>query len=287
MKSLKQGKEPFMKVGEIITFQRESQPSTGYRWYVSRLENFALLGEELEYDPDDGNKAGKSGTQTFTLQAIQAGDAAVQFVKYRPFEPGKALYDEVLPFKVEPAEVHDPDQLLAPGDWKPFAEPDGNALTAFNEAAESVRGVDYTPLLAASQTVNGTNFAFIANAKVVSPGARAYGVLLLIYKEPNKKARLLEIKKIGHPTFTGAYGDFGELTGESSEDLAEAKKSFVGSDFTPLLVATQIVAGRNYRFAGNLSPATKNSSVYPALVTVYKPLKGEAKVTEIRKVHEV
>jgi hypothetical protein len=108
-----------------------------------------------------------------------------------------------------------------------------------------------------------------------------------IYKELNKKARLIEIKKIGHPTFTGAYGEFGDVSDESSEAFAEAKKSFVGSDFTPLLVATQIVAGRNYRFAGNLSPAMKNPSVYPVLVTVYKPLKGEAKVTEIRKVHEV
>jgi predicted secreted protein len=276
-----------MKVGEIITFQRESQPSTGYRWYVSRLEKFALLGEELAYDPDDGNKAGKSGTQTFTLQAIQAGDAAVQFVKYRSFEPGKALYDEVLPFKVEPAEAHDADQVLVPGGWKPFAKPDENALAAFNEAVESFHGVDYTPLLAAAQTVNGTNFAFIANAKVVYPGARAYGVLLLIYREPNKKARLLEIKKIGHPTFTGAYGDFGEVSDESGEALAEAKKSFAGSDFAALAVATQLVAGRNYRFAGNLSPVTKNPPVYPALVTVYKPLKGEAKVTEIRKIWEV
>jgi hypothetical protein len=158
---------------------------------VSHLENFALLDEELEYDPDDGNKAGKSGTQKFTLQAIQAGTAKVQFAKYRPFEPGEVLYEEILLFNVEDTACK------------------------------------------------------------------------------------------------GAYGEFGEVSGESREALAEAQKSFAGSDFTPCAVATQIVAGRNYRFAGNISPVTKKPSSYPALVTVYKPLNREAQITEIRKAWEL
>ncbi|MDR3171294.1 MAG: protease inhibitor I42 family protein [Treponema sp.] len=278
-----------MKVGEVITFQRESQPSTGYRWYVSHLENFALLDEELEYDPDDGNKAGKSGTQRFTLQAIQAGTAKVQFAKYRPFEPGEVLYDEILPFNVEGTVAANSPLEQIPGGWNSFVTvKDGDdAHRVFNEAAASLHGVDYTPLLVASQTVKGTNYIFVANGKVVYHSGRTYGVLLLIYKEPDKDARLVEIKKIGHPTFKGAYGEFGELTVESSEALAEAQKLFAGSDFTPCAVATQIVAGRNYRFAGNINPVTKNPSAYPALVTVYKPLKGEAKVTEIRKAYEL
>jgi hypothetical protein len=52
-------------------------------------------------------------------------------------------------------------------------------------------------------------------------------------------------------------------------------------------MAVQTVAGRNYRFAGNISSVTKNPSAYPALVTVYKPLQGKAKITEIRKIWEV
>jgi hypothetical protein len=108
-----------------------------------------------------------------------------------------------------------------------------------------------------------------------------------VYKEPDKDARLVEIKKIGHPTFKGAYGEFGEVSGESRTVLTEAQKFFVGSDFTALEVAVQIVAGRNYCFAGNIKTVTKDASLYPALVTVYKPLKGEAKITEIRKAYEL
>jgi predicted secreted protein len=278
-----------MKVGEIITFQRESTPSTGYRWYVSYLKNFALLGEELEYDLAEGGKYGASATQLFTLQAIQAGTAEVQFVRYRASEPDKQLYDQILPFEVEPADAEAVDTLLTvtPGGWSTFKTPDDTALVAFKEFAESHKGVDYKPLLAASQVVNSKNYIFIANATIVYPGARPYGVLIRVYKAPDKAAKVIEIKQIGRPTGSGAYGDFDDLSDASNTALTEAFKHFVGSTFTALKVTVQTVAGRNYRFAGNLTLKTKEPVTYPALVTVYKPLEGEARITEIRKAYEL
>jgi predicted secreted protein len=285
-------KETSMKIGEIITLQRESTPSTGYRWYVSYLKNFALLGEELEYDSADGGAFGKSGTQVFTLQAIQDGRAEVQFVKYRTFEPDKRLYDDVLLYDVEPEAEQTGNEVhallgLNPGGWKPFAEPNEAALTAFKEAVGTLAGVDYQPLLAASQIVNGVNYAFIANAKIVYPDARSYAVLVRVYKKPDEQARVIEIKRIGRPTGTGAYGKFKEISGESKDALTEAFKHFVGSSFIPLKVVTQTVAGRNYCFAGNIKAVTPGAVEAPALVTVYSPPKGEAKITEIQKVYEV
>jgi hypothetical protein len=44
-------------------------------------------------------------------------------------------------------------------------------------------------------------------------------------------------------------------------------------------------AGRNYRFAGNLTLATKEPVTYPALVTVYSLPSGEARITEIKRAY--
>jgi hypothetical protein len=121
----------------------------------------------------------------------------------------------------------------------------------------------------------------------VYPGARSYSVVIRIYKKPNEQAKVIELKRIGNPTGTGAYSEFEAISAESQAALDEAFKHFAGSDFTALEVAVQIVAGRNYCFAGNIKTVTKDASLYPALVTVYKPLKGEAKITEIRKAYEL
>ena len=61
----------------------------------------------------------------------------------------------------------------------------------------------------------------------------------------------------------------------------------MGIDFTPLLVSTQIAAGRNLLFAGNLNPAALRPAVRPALVNVYMPVLGVPRITEIKNIYDL
>lgn len=71
---------------------------------------------------------------------------------------------------------------------------------------------------------------------------------------------------------------------EEREVFSEAMKGFVGVEYTPVAVATQVVQGTNYNFFCNAKVAYPNSPNYAAMVTIYRPLEGNPHITEIRKV---
>lgn len=58
-----------------------------------------------------------------------------------------------------------------------------------------------------------------------------------------------------------------------------------GVGYTPESVATQVVAGTNYRFICTARSETAEPETYRAEITVFAPLpgRGEARVTEIRR----
>ena len=51
--------------------------------------------------------------------------------------------------------------------------------------------------------------------------------------------------------------------------------------FIPVAVATQIVNGTNYRFLTLAEPKSRNDTPYFALVEIYKPIQGDASITNI------
>ena len=51
--------------------------------------------------------------------------------------------------------------------------------------------------------------------------------------------------------------------------------------YVPTLVATQVVAGTNYRFTATATPVYPNAESYKVYVYVYKPLQGVAQLIEI------
>lgn len=62
-------------------------------------------------------------------------------------------------------------------------------------------------------------------------------------------------------------------------------KNLLGVHYTPLAVATQVVAGINYRFFANAQgvyPGALNEGV---IIQIYKPLEGAAHITSITKVN--
>lgn len=62
-------------------------------------------------------------------------------------------------------------------------------------------------------------------------------------------------------------------------------KNLLGVHYTPLAVATQVVAGINYRFFCNAQGAYPGALNEAVIVQIYKPLEGAAHITSITKVN--
>jgi predicted secreted protein len=265
-----------LKVDETFTIERDSNaPSTGYDWLLVKLDGPAsLVHDKFRHESDSGNVSGH-GKKLFVFEALGEGTAYVQLAYMRPWEPGKAIYEDVLPFVIEKADAEPAaNELLGTtaGGWTPFGPLNADAEAVFKEAFANLVGVDYKPLLAAVQTVNAK----------ISRGGNAYAAFICVYKALNTKA---SITKLGHPSFAGSYGAFETVSTGAKAALDEARRT--GLDFEPNYAATQIVAGRNYLFAGNAKYVTLHAHEFPAFVTVSKPLEGKSRITSVKAAYEM
>jgi predicted secreted protein len=272
-----------MKIGEIFTIERDSSPSTGYQWHLVHLENLALIDENFQYSGTDNAKIGNIGKQVFIFQAINEGTAKIQFAKYRTFEPNRVLYDDVRTYEIN--ELKDTANA-GPGSWKPFEAPDADAVKVF-KAGVTVTGVDYEPVLVTSHIVNGSEYLFLANAKIVTAKPEVYPVAVRIHAGSDGKVSLKNIKNIGHPAAVGGYGVFGEESAESKDAFDTAFKRFVGMDVKRLAVSAQIVNGVNYLIAGNAKSQYPEAPHKPVLIKVYAPRDGDARIVDIIDAYEV
>jgi hypothetical protein len=276
-----------LKVGEIFTIEREGNAaSTDYDWILAKLDGpVGLIHEEFRHEKP-GNVSGH-GKKSFVFEALGEGTAYIQLARVRPLEPEKALYEDVLPFVIEKAHAAlAATELLglATGGWTPFDAPDADSEAAFKEAFANHAGVDYKPLLASVRTINGKDYLFAVNARIVTKDPRDYAALVRVYKAPGEKAVVTKVTKLGHPSFAGSYGAFEAVPPEAKAALDEARG--VGPDFKPAYVATQIVAGRNYLFAGTAKHASSGANEFPAIVTVSKPLEGKSRITSVRAAYD-
>lgn len=83
----------------------------------------------------------------------------------------------------------------------------------------------------------------------------------------------------------GGYTDQRTPTAEELTLFKTATAELDGVGYTPETVATQVVAGKNYRFICKAVTATRKPQIYKAVVTIYQPLpgKGEPRITKIEK----
>lgn len=84
----------------------------------------------------------------------------------------------------------------------------------------------------------------------------------------------------------GAYSKFRILTNEDKEIFNMALKDLVSISYEPLIVASQVVAGTNYKFVCNATTIYPGASPYLAMITIFVPLSGQGDlaVTEINKI---
>jgi hypothetical protein len=68
---------------------------------------------------------------------------------------------------------------------------------------------------------------------------------------------------------------------EARKVFNDSMRCFVGVEYEPVSVATQVVAGMNYRFACDATPLYPGATPYPADVYIYQPLKGDPYIYQI------
>ena len=181
-----------MKVGEIFTAERIVMGGTGYRYAPVRLTGeVALLGSEvIQLEP---GKCGAPEVQRFTFQCLRPGKAEIQFARFRSFEMDTVIFEEVLPFNVEPATDK---QFAAPGAWSSFEAVTMEDKQVFNEAMEGFVGVKYTPEKVSKQIVNGVNYRFFCYGHPAVQGEHTFPAIVKIHVAPGGNAQLADIQRI-------------------------------------------------------------------------------------------
>ena len=87
----------------------------------------------------------------------------------------------------------------------------------------------------------------------------------------------------GAPAIVGGYSQDRAVTPEDMEVFNQALEGFVGVAYEPTLVATQVVAGMNYRFTATATPVIPEPDSYTAYVYIFKPLDGPAELVNIER----
>ncbi|MCL1127917.1 hypothetical protein [Shewanella surugensis] len=175
------------------------------------------------------------------------------------------------------------------GGWSPFRPLDDEDYLIFDEAMTNFVGVSYTPHQVSTQVVNGTNYRFECEAKVVSPSAAIEHALVQIYKPLEGKAQLVSITienehSSNSQALYGGWSPWGPLTAESLEVFDAATSRLLGVKYTPLEVSTQVVAGVNYRFICEARVVIPHAQPYRVMMEIFQPLEGEPIITNIRTI---
>lgn len=144
--------------------------------------------------------------------------------------------------------------------------------------------VDYTPVAyLASQIVAGTNHCVLCKAM-----SKTY-VIVYIYEDLQGNAEVTDIVSSsadaqsteGNIVGGWAEPESLEMTDDAKKALEKACETLTGAEYTPVaLLATQIVAGMNYRMICKSKPAVPFPECGYVIVTVYADLQGNAEITD-------
>ena len=144
--------------------------------------------------------------------------------------------------------------------------------------------VDYTPVAyLASQIVAGTNHCVLCKAM-----SKTY-VIVYIYEDLQGNAEVTDIVSSsadaqsteGNIVGGWAEPESPEMTDDAKKALEKASETLTGAAYTPVaLLATQVVAGMNYRMICESRPTVPVPEVGYVIVTVYADLQGNAEITD-------
>ena len=108
-----------------------------------------------------------------------------------------------------------------------------------------------------------------------------------VVQEPEKQEIVEETKE--EPEIVGGYVDAedGTLTDELKDIFDSALEDLLGATYEPQeLVATQVVAGTNYKFLANGTKTTNPITKGTYYITIYKDLQGNVSLLDIETIEE-
>ncbi|MCR5484148.1 MAG: hypothetical protein K6F09_01020 [Clostridiales bacterium] len=142
---------------------------------------------------------------------------------------------------------------------------------------------DYTPVAyLGNQIVAGKNH------RVLCKTPATYSILY-IYEDLSGNAVVTDIVPSGADAKSAESGFVGgwaepespEMTDDAKTALEKACETLTGAEYTPIaLLATQVVAGKNYRIICESKPSVPSSESGYVIVTVYADLMGNAEITD-------
>ena len=169
--------------------------------------------------------------------------------------------------------------------------------TVFDKAVSELDGVNYEPVAyLASQVVAGTNHCVLCKATPVTPEGKTVYAVLYIYEDPEGKTTISDIITSNteipgtEKESTGGWTEPATpgMTSEAKAALDKACETLTGAEYTPVaLLATQVVAGENYRIVCESKPSVPADETEPyfVVVTVYEDLQGNAEITDTTELH--
>ena len=85
-----EGRSEIVKRGDTLAVHLDANPSTGYRWELTRLGGASVVQIGLpDYQPETAAgvpRVGAPGHTTFRFRAMQAGTSSIELAYRRPWE---------------------------------------------------------------------------------------------------------------------------------------------------------------------------------------------------------
>ncbi len=72
--------------GQTLRVELEGNPTTGFEWEVSAVDEAILRYEDSDFDPDS-DAEGASGIVTLTFDAVGTGATLLELIYRQPWEP--------------------------------------------------------------------------------------------------------------------------------------------------------------------------------------------------------
>ncbi|WP_321470969.1 hypothetical protein [Halarcobacter sp.] len=84
-------------------------------------------------------------------------------------------------------------------------------------------------------------------------------------------------------TMPGGWSEYHDLTAEDRAVFYEALEGFVGVNYIPSVVSTQVVAGMNYKYKciASIPPSDVN---WETIIEIFEPLEGKPHIVSIARI---
>ena len=160
----------------------------------------------------------------------------------------------------------------------------------FDKATQTLVGVEYVPVAyLSSQVVAGMNHCVLCKATATVPDAQTTYAIVTVYEDLKGGAEITDVAEcdaqaniaVGDVNGGWSEPESPAVPEEALQALTKACETLTGMEYTPVaLLATQVVAGMNYRLLCEAKATVPDAETKYVIVTVYADLQGNAEITD-------